>query len=271
MDSFEGKVAMVTGAGSGIGRALAIELAERGAILALNSFTPESLQDTVDLLPPDTIVMSRAYDVSDRAEAYRFAADVSEELGDAHVVINNAGIEGSAKPVWATGDEVIERVMEVNYLGVVYGTKAFLPHLIRNETGAIANISSIFGLVGAPNGADYCASKFAVRGFTESLVAELRDTDISVHLIHPGGIATNFARQEESRAFSDKYLTTTAEEMADVVLDAIIDGRARVVHGNSALRTALAARFLPLKVLAWMVRRDVDDVMDHSDYPPAVH
>lgn len=269
MKSLKDKIVVVTGAGSGMGRAYAKLLAERGAVLALNDYNADELAETVDLLPPDAKVFSRAYDVSDRAATYAFAAAVSEQLGDAHVVINNAGIEGSARPFWATGDEVFERVMDVNYYGVVHGTKAFLPQMIRNGEGAIVNISSIFGLVGAPNSADYSASKFAVRGFTEAVAAELLGTNIQVHLVHPGGIATNIARRDESKAFKDKYLSTSPEDIAEVVLDAIVKDRARIVYGHGSKKTALGARLLPMKLLAKVVRRDVDDVIDHSDYPPA--
>lgn len=269
MKSFKGKVVVVTGAGSGMGRAYAKLLAERGAILALNDCNAEDLAETVDLLPPASLVMSRAYDVSDRAATYEFAASVSEQLGDAHVVINNAGIEGSSRPVWATGDEVLERVMDVNFYGVVHGTKAFLPQLLRNGEGAIVNVSSIFGLVGAPNNGDYSASKFAVNGFTEALAAELLGTAVQVHLVHPGGIATRITRREESQAFNDKYLATAPEAIAKVVLDAVIKGKSRVVYGKGSKKTALGARLLPMRTMAKLVRRDVDDVMYKGDYPPS--
>lgn len=268
MQGFKDKVVVITGAASGMGRAYAKLFAERGAILALNDYDAEQLAETVDLLPPNTRVLSRAYDVSDRAATYAFAAEVSEQLGDASVVINNAGIEGSAHPVWATGDEVFERVMDVNYYGVLHGTKAFLPQLLRNPEGALVNVSSIFGLVGAPGSADYCASKFAVRGFTEALAAEMLGTSVQVHLVHPGGIATNITRREESQAFAEKYLSTPPEEIAAHVIKAIESGRSRIVYGHGAKKTALGARLLPMKLLARVVRKDVDDVLDKSDYPP---
>ena len=267
MKSFRDKVVVVTGAGSGMGRAYAKLLAERGAILALCDYNETALAETVDLLPPGASVLSRAYDVSDRTATYAFAAEVSEALGDASVVINNAGIEGSGRPVWATGDEIFERVMDVNYYGVMHSSKAFLPQLLRNPEGALVNVSSIFGLVGAPSSADYCASKFAVRGFTEALAAELLGTNVAVHLVHPGGIATNISRREESKAFNRKYLSTPPEEIAEVVLKAISTGRSRIVYGNGAKKTALGARMLPMKLLAKVVRRDVDDVLDKKDYP----
>ncbi|MBJ7354937.1 MAG: SDR family oxidoreductase [Thermoleophilaceae bacterium] len=267
MKSFANKVVVVTGAGSGMGRAYAKLLAERGAILALNDYNEAELAETVDLLPPSTRAFTRAYDVSDRGATYAFAAEVSAELGDAAVVINNAGIEGSGRPVWATGDEIFERVMDVNFYGVMHSSRAFLPQLLRNPEGALVNVSSIFGLVGAPSSADYCASKFAVRGFTEALAAELIGTSVAVHLVHPGGIATNISRREESQAFNRKYLSTPPEEIAEVVLDAVIKGRSRVVYGNGAKKTALGARLLPMKLLAQVVRRDVDGVLDKKDYP----
>lgn len=268
MKTYQDKIVVVTGAGSGMGRCYAQQLARRGARLALNDYDAEALAETVDLLPPGAEVFSKAYDVSDRAETYAFAAEVSERLGDAHIVINNAGIEGSARPVWVTGDEFFERVMNVNYYGVVHGTRAFLPQMIRNGEGAIVNVSSIFGLVAAPSSADYVASKFAVRGFTESLASELVGTPVSVHLVHPGGIATNITRSEESKKFQEKFLTTPPDEIVEHVLDAVLKGKSRIVYGNNSRQAGIAARLLPMKLLARAMRSNVRDVMDMSDYPP---
>ncbi len=268
MESFKDKVCVVTGAGSGMGRSYAKLLADRGAVLALNDYAEAELQETVDLLPAGTKVLAQAYDVSDKTATYAFAARVSEELGDAHLVINNAGIEGSTRPVWATGDEFYERVMDVNFYGVVHGTRAFLPQLVRNDEGAIVNVSSIFGLVGAPGASDYCASKFAVRGFTESLAVELLDTNIGVHLVHPGGIDTNIARVEGSQEFRKKYLRTSPDDIAEVVLKAVLSGKSRIVYGHNARLTWFGSRVLSMKQMAKAIRRDVDKVMDKSDYPP---
>lgn len=268
MKTYNNKIVVVTGAGSGMGRSYAKLLVGRGAVLALNDYDADALAETVDLLPPEAKVFSKAYDVSDRAATYAFAAEVSEHLGDAHVIINNAGIEGSARPVWATGDEFFERVMNVNYYGVVHGTRAFLPQMIRNGEGAIVNISSIFGLVAAPSSADYVASKFAVRGFTESLAAELIGTPVSVHLVHPGGIATNITRNDQSQEFKDKFLTTPPDEIAEHVLDAVLKGKSRIVYGNNARQAAIAARLLPMKLLARAMRSNVRDVLGEEDYPP---
>ncbi|MFT7590017.1 MAG: NADP-dependent 3-hydroxy acid dehydrogenase YdfG, partial [Limisphaerales bacterium] len=186
MKSFKNKVVVITGAGSGIGRALALVLSKRGAKLALNDFDRESLDETKSMLQGN--VLTEAFDVSDKEKMYAFATRIKTELGSAHAIINNAGIEGSTKPAFLTEPKEYERTMQVNFNGVLYGTLAFLPQLVENNEGAVINISSIFGLIGVPNNADYCASKFAVRGFTETLMAEFEESPINIHCVHPGGI-----------------------------------------------------------------------------------
>lgn len=266
LESFHDRVVVVTGAGSGMGRAYAHALAARGAVLALNDHDPTALAETADQLPAGTHVLAEAYDVADRAASYAFAATVREQLGGADVVINNAGIEGGVQPTWALSDADYERVMAVNFSGVLHGTRAFLPHLLERGSGAVVNVSSIFGLVGTPSHSDYCASKFAVRGFTEALAAELVDTRIGVHLVHPGGIATAIARRENSQAFAAKYLSTSADEIAEVVLDGVLAGRSRIVHGHSAGRTWLGARVLPMRAMAWLTHRDIGPTLDRTAY-----
>ncbi|KAA1421653.1 SDR family oxidoreductase [Nocardioides humilatus] len=271
MKNFTDKVVVVTGAGSGMGRAYALELARRGAALALNDYDAAALAETVTSLPSSTTVITEHYDVSDRDATYRFAARVQTELGGAHVVINNAGIEGGCQPVWATEDRDYERVMAVNFYGVVHGTRAFLPQLLARGEGAIVNVSSIFGLVGTPNHSDYNASKFAARGFTEALSAELLHTPITVHLVHPGGIDTNITRRAESQQFSGKYLSTSPEAIARVVLDAVGTRKGRIVYGHGARKTWLGARLLPQRLMARAVWRDMAPVIDRSSYPASAH
>lgn len=268
MKDWTGKVVVITGAGSGMGRSYALLAAERGAVLALNDYDQSALTETVDLLPAETLAISAAYDVSDRAAVDSFAARVLDELGGADVVINNAGVEGSAQPAWATGESSYSRVMAVNFDGVRHGTLAFLPQLVAKGSGAIVNVSSIFGLVGTPHHSDYCASKFAVRGFTEALAAELVGTGISVHLVHPGGIATNIARNPASQAFSGKYLSTSPDRIAAVVLDAVGTRRTRIVYGQDSAKTWLGARLLPMWLMTRLTRRDMLEVLDQSNYPP---
>lgn len=271
MKNFKDKVVVVTGAGSGMGRAYAKAFAARGARLALNDYDADGLAETVAELGrgwPDASVHAAAFDVSDRDAMMSFAAEVQTTLGKAHVIINNAGIEGAGRPVWATTQSDYERIFQINFFGVVHGTQAFLPQLLANGEGAIVNVSSIFGLIGPPNSSDYSATKFAVRGFTESLMNELRETPLSVHLVHPGGIATNIARADHTRAFSSHYLTTAPEDIVEHVIKAVGKGTLRIVYGNGALKTHLGALFVPLKWLNRLIWQDMKDVIDKSDYPP---
>lgn len=269
MKDFNNKRVVITGAGSGMGRAYALEFARLGARLALNDFDAKGLAETMALLRQAGVaeVLSRVFDVADRDAMFAFAAEVEAQLGPAHVIINNAGIEGSGKPAWATQERSYERVMGINFFGVLHGTRAFLPQLIANGEGAVVNVSSIFGLVGAPNHADYCASKFAVRGFSEALMAELQYSPISVHLVHPGGIATRIARQEHSQAFAGKYLSTPPEAIARRLVRGIRRGEARIVYGHGALKTWLGACLVPLGLLKKLVWSDMKHVIDQADYP----
>ena len=206
---FKDKVVVITGAGSGMGRAYALAFAKRGCKLALNDFNAASLADTVQLVnaQASVAVWSAAFDVSNRDAMQRFATEVKTHLGLADIVINNAGIEGGFVPAWQMDIKRLERTMNINFYGVVHGTQAFLPQLIERGNGHLINVSSIFGLVGTPNHTDYCASKFAVRGFTEALMTELHSSKINVHLLHPGGIATNIAQSSQAKSFSNNYLT----------------------------------------------------------------
>lgn len=266
MKSFVDKTVVITGAGSGMGRAYAVEFAARGARLALNDYDEVALKETLALLPEGTPVTSAAYDVSDRAATYAFADQVLAEVGAADVVINNAGIEGSGQPLWATEDAELEKVMAVNFMGTVHGTRAFLSQVVANR-GAIVNISSLFGLIGPPNHADYSASKFAVRGFSEALGAELLHTGVNVYTVHPGGIDTNITRKPATQAFKGKYLSTSPESIARVVADAIGTRRTRIVYGHDSGKTWLGARLLPQRLMTRLVWRDLAPVIDQQNYP----
>lgn len=270
MQDFRNKIVVVTGAGSGMGRAYAVEFARLGAVLALNDYNAESLEETVQILDRmgAVRVYREAFDVASRDAVYAFAANVKAELGDAHVVINNAGIEGATKPVWATDEADYERVMGVNFYGVLYGTRAFLPQLQANGEGAIVNVSSIFGLIGTPNSSDYCASKFAVRGFTEALMVELQDSPVEAFLVHPGGIATNIgAGKAEAAEFRARYLTTPPEDIVRHVIASIRKKRIKIVYGRDSFKTWLGSNFVPLKLLNRIIWREMKGVTDLSAYP----
>lgn len=269
MKDFNGKLIVITGAGSGMGRAYALEFAKLGARLALNDCDSKGLSETIDLVrkQSEIALYSAVFDVADRAAMEGFAADIKAALGSAHVIINNAGVAGAGKPVWATPLSTIERVMRINFYGVVHGTQVFLPQLIENGEGAVVNVSSIFGLICPPNHCDYSAAKFAVRGFTQALMVELHDSPISVHLVHPGGIATNIANVPQHQAFSKKYLFTPLKAIARYVIRGIRKGTPEIVYGRDLFKTRLGSNFAPLRLLNKLIWRDMRDVIDRSDHP----
>jgi NAD(P)-dependent dehydrogenase (short-subunit alcohol dehydrogenase family) len=266
---FKHKVVVITGAGSGMGRAYALAFAQRGAQLALNDFNAQGLDETVALVKQRfaaTQVLAQAFDVSDRDAMFAFADQVKSQLGQAYVVINNAGVEGAFAPTWQMDFARMQRTMNINFYGVVHGTHAFLPHLIAQKSGHLVNVSSIFGLIGTPNHSDYCASKFAVRGFTEALMTELQHSKIKVHLLHPGGIATNIAQSKQGQAFSQHYLTTSPDDIAEHLIKHLGRGTSRIVYGQDAFKTWLGATVLPLGLLNKVIWQDMKKVLDLNPY-----
>ena len=196
MQHLSGRVAAITGAASGIGRALAIELAGRGTHLGLVDVDEAGLAETVAACEGRGVkVTSRRVDVADRSEVEAWAEAVVAEHGAIHLVVNNAGVALGAT-VEAMAHDDLEWLMGVNFWGVVHGTRAFLPHLLVAGEGHIVNVSSVFGLFSVPAQSAYNASKFAVRGFTDALRMELdlAGAGVSCTTVHPGGIKTNIAR-----------------------------------------------------------------------------
>jgi len=264
--SLNGKVVVVTGAGSGMGRAYALEAVRRGARVALNDVDPGDLAETVRLCAPAQ-VLARVFDVSSIADFTAFAEAVAAELGPADVVINNAGVEGEGQPFWATSEESFERVMGIDFWGVVNGTRAFLPQLLDGDPGYLVNVSSLFGLIGPPNHSDYSSAKFAVRGFSECLAAELMDTPVRVYTLHPGGVDTNITRSQATQAFCGKYLKTSPEDVVRLVFNRLGSSRTRIVYGNRAASTWLGARLLPQRLMNRLVSVDMKSILDRSAYP----
>jgi NAD(P)-dependent dehydrogenase (short-subunit alcohol dehydrogenase family) len=246
MTDIRGKVAVITGAGSGIGRALAYDLARRGASLAISDVDGTGLAETAKQV---RIIGARVHetrlDVTDRAAVLRYAEDVVAEFGTVNIVVNNAGIAFTGD-VEKMSFEQIERVMDVDFWGVVNGTKAFLPHLIASGDGHIVNISSLFGILSMPGQSAYNAAKFAVRGFTEALREEmlLNGHPVNVTCVHPGGIKTAIARNAGAvdgedpaalAAFFDQRLArTSAASAAKTIARAVIGNRPRSVIGLDA-------------------------------------
>jgi NAD(P)-dependent dehydrogenase (short-subunit alcohol dehydrogenase family) len=246
MTSIKGKVAVITGAGSGIGRALAYDLARRGAKLAISDVDAVGLAETVKQVRViGAPVHEQRLDVTDRAGVLAYADTVAAEYGTVNMVFNNAGIAFSGD-VEAMTFEQIERVMDVDFWGVVNGTKAFLPHLIASGDGHVINISSLFGLLSMPSQSAYNAAKFAVRGFTESLRQEMIINRHPVHVtcVHPGGIKTAIARNAQAvegkdaaklaEYFDAKLAKTSPEQAAKTILRAVTGNRPRAVVGLDA-------------------------------------
>ncbi|NKT42020.1 SDR family NAD(P)-dependent oxidoreductase [Rhodococcus hoagii] len=246
MSEFAGKVCVITGAGSGIGRALALNLAGQGAKLALSDMDSVGLAETVrqvESLGAD--VKSDHLDVTQREAVLPYADAVVAHFGKVNQVYNNAGIAFHGE-VERSEFKDIERIMDVDFWGVVNGTKAFLPHVIASGDGHIVNVSSLFGLLSIPGQSAYNAAKFAVRGFTESLRQEMliAKHPVKVTCVHPGGIKTAIARnatmpdgddQATFAQFFDRRLArTTPEEAAKTITTGVRKGKPRVLIGADA-------------------------------------
>jgi butyryl-CoA dehydrogenase len=260
---FDGRVAAITGAGSGIGRALARELARRGTHLALSDIDEVGLAETVALCEGAGVkVTSQRVDVADREAMYAWADQVVADHGKVNLIFNNAGV-ALAATIEAMSYEDFEWLMNINFWGVVHGTKAFLPHLKAAGEGHIVNLSSVFGLMSIPSQSAYNAAKFAVRGFTDSLRIELdiEGCGVSCTTIHPGGVKTNIARNarmdesvaelagspDAAREGFDKVAITSPEKAARQILTAVERDRRRALIGPDAKAIDLASR-LPARI-----------------------
>ena len=261
MKRLDDRVVVITGAASGIGRALAWEFGAAGARLALADVDAAGLHETAALVGPERC-LTAAVDVADRAAVERFAADVGARFGAVHVVVNNAGVTVS-ETIERLGYDDFAWLMGINFWGVVHGTKAFLPWLRQAEEAAVVNVSSVFGLIAFPTQGAYNASKFAVRGFTEALRQELAGTRIAVHSVHPGGIRTNILRNARFYAdahggadhadASDEFARiarTTPEAAARTIVAAVRRGRPRVLIGPDAWLIDRLQRWLPVRYAA---------------------
>lgn len=271
MKNLTKKVAAVTGAGSGMGRELAIALAKEGCDVAISDINADNLQATADLLKPYNVKVTTAkLDVSDEKAVFAWADEVVAQHGKVNLVFNNAGVAlGSKVEDLKISD--FEWIMGINFWGVVYGTKAFLPHLKQAGEGHIVNVSSLFGLLAQPMQSAYNASKFAVRGFTESLRQELdmRPCGVSCTCVHPGGIRTNIANNarmsdtgkagdnEKAKANFNKLLHFPADKAAQLMIQAVKDDTPRLLIGADAHAMDLIERLTPshyAKVVAKMTK-----------------
>jgi NAD(P)-dependent dehydrogenase (short-subunit alcohol dehydrogenase family) len=263
----QGGVAVVTGAGSGIGRALAQQLSERGSAVALADVDEAGLMETAASLPGKTAdATTHVVDVADEAAVRAFAEDVAARHGRVTLLINNAGVA-----LLGTFEEIslqdLRWLLDINFWGQVYGVRYFLPILKKQPRAHIVNVSSIFGIVAPAGQSAYCASKFAVRGFTEALRHELEGTSVSVSCVHPGGIRTAIAErarlgantpretQKDSIARFDRVAIISPEVAAARILEGVERREPRILIGSDARKIDLLQRLRPATYWKALARR----------------
>lgn len=259
MSVMQGKVVAITGAASGIGRALAWDFARRGADLALSDVDEAGLEETASAIRDREVTTTRL-DVSKRDDVERWAEQSIQVHGHVDAVINNAGVTVQDTLINLTYED-FEWIVGINFWGVVYGTKAFLPHFLERDTGWIVNISSVFGMIGFPTQSAYNATKFAVRGLTEALRWELEGTNVTACSVHPGGIRTNIVRNarlyrdmdgaktDKAAAVAqfDKIAKTTPAQAAKVIIDGMEKREPRILIGLDAKLIDAVQRVAPRK------------------------
>lgn len=251
-------VSVITGAASGIGRATALRLAQAGSALAISDVNAQGLAETAKAAAALGVkVTQHLLDVADKEAMQSFAAEVQQQHGRASILFNNAGVAilGTAEEL---SIEDYEWLLGINLLGVIYGTKCFLPLLKQQPEAYVLNVSSIFGIIAPTGQSAYCAAKFGVRGFTESLRHELKDTNVRVATIHPGGIKTNIAAKAKLGAGAnpadhvdtatrfDNVARTTPEQAAERIVRGILRNEKRILIGVDARALAFLQRLLPV-------------------------
>jgi NAD(P)-dependent dehydrogenase (short-subunit alcohol dehydrogenase family) len=271
--SFDGKVAAITGAASGMGRSLAVALARRNCEVAISDVDEVGLAETARLVEaarPGLRVTKKWLDVADAEAMHAWAREVATEHGRVNLIFNNAGVSYAATVEGAPQAE-FDRIIDIDFWGVVHGTRAFLPFLRASGDGHVINTSSVFGLIAFPGQCTYNSAKFAVRGFTEALRLELEITGapVSASCVHPGGIKTNIARaskmhesmaelgidnSDEARKRFEKAFRVTADDAAAVILRGVQRNDARILVGVDARIMDAVQRLIPGKYASLLAR-----------------
>lgn len=272
MQTFKNKVVVITGAASGIGKSLALAFAKEGSHLSLNDFDTTGLSKTVEEIKSigNISIHTAVFDVSNREAMLKFAEDTNNTFGKVDVMINNAGVALGR----VTGEHVkredFEWVMNINFWGMVNGTQAFLPFIKKEKEGALANVSSVFGIAGIAHQAAYCSSKFAIRGYTESvrMEGEMDFPHVAIHSIHPGGINTSIVKnsrwteedisEEEKEILAKNFeaqLITTPEKAAAIILKSIQKKKERILIGSDAKLMDRIVRWFPTNYTKIFLRK----------------
>ena len=282
MKDLSGKVAVVTGAGSGIGRGLALNFAAEGCDICLNDFNAENLAETVEMVKAQTStarIYSQVFDVSHQEDMERFAEQCIAEMGHVDIVINNAGVALGGYTAETVPMEEFKWVMDINFYGMVYGSKAFITHLRSRPEACLANVSSVFGMAGVAKQAAYCSSKFAIRGFTESMRMEAMNDypHVNILSIHPGGIKTNIVKnsrwdnsgmtEEEKDKFSaqfDDAFINTADYAAKTIIRGVKKNKKRVLIGKDARHLWRIVNWFPVRYTQILARTMLKPLADQD-------
>ena len=262
MKNLKNRVAAVTGAASGIGRALALNLAEEGCHVAISDINEAGLQETADMVharSKNVRVKTHKVNTADREQVKQYADDVVKANGSVHIIINNAGVV-LVETLEDSSYEDFEWLMGINLWGVIYGSKEFLPYLKKQDAAHIVNISSVNGIFTNPNNGPYCTAKYAVRGFTETLAQELAGTSVNVSCVHPGGIKTSIAanakfykaadasikKEDAATLFTRAIANTTADKAAKIIIAGMKKNKLRIMVGPDAYVMDWMKRLFPV-------------------------
>lgn len=260
MNSFNGKIAVITGAASGIGRELALQLSGEGAVIAAADYDKKALAETVKMIKESGgEAAAFTVDISDGKQVAKFASDIKKKYGSIDILINNAGVTLFGK-FEELKQKDFEWIVNINLWGAIYMCREFLPEIKEKRDSYLVNVASIFGVIGVGNQSAYCATKFGLRGFTEALQDELHAFPVNVISVLPGGIKTNIARnarfikngalikdtEKLVRRF-DKVSKTTASEAAAAIIAGMKKKKARIRIGSDARLLDRLQRLLPVR------------------------